>query len=205
MIQAIQYARQRQTDSLSELLDFLRIPSVSTEPAHDADTAAAAAWLAWSMEAAGLESVRLIETERHPLVYADWLRAGPAAPTVLIYGHYDVQPADPLDKWLFPPFQPEVRDEYVYARGAADDKGQVYIHVKAVGLGCGRSAGCRSTSSSSSRAKKRSAARACTALSRPGATCWRPTRRSSPTRPCSAPTSRRWSMGCAATATCFST
>uniref|UniRef100_UPI0035B2B59B dipeptidase n=1 Tax=Promineifilum sp. TaxID=2664178 RepID=UPI0035B2B59B len=89
-------------------------------------------WLARHMEAAGLENVRVIETEHHPLVYADWLHAGPAAPTVLIYGHYDVQPADPLDKWLSPPFQPEVREEYLYARGAADDKGQVYIHVKAV-------------------------------------------------------------------------
>lgn len=132
MNETIQYARQRQAEHLGELIEFLRIPSVSTEPAHDRDTAAAAGWLARHMEAAGLENVRVIETEHHPLVYADWLHAGPAAPTVLIYGHYDVQPADPLDKWLSPPFQPEVREEYLYARGAADDKGQVYIHVKAV-------------------------------------------------------------------------
>jgi len=132
MDETIQYAQQRRAEHLGELMEFLRIPSVSTEPAHDRDTAAAAGWLAGRMEAAGLENVRVIATERHPLVYADWLRAGPAAPTVLIYGHYDVQPADPLDKWLSPPFQPEARDDYLYARGAADDKGQVYIHVKAV-------------------------------------------------------------------------
>jgi len=113
-------------------MEFLRIPSISTQPDHDADTAAAAQWLASAMRDAGLEQVRVIETARHPLVYGEWLHAGVDAPTVLIYGHYDVQPVDPLELWETPPFEPVARDNYLYARGASDDKGQVYIHVKAV-------------------------------------------------------------------------
>ena len=132
MTPTLHYPSQHHARHLAELFDFLRLPSISTDPAHDADTAAAAAWLAQAMAAAGLENARVIATGRHPLVYADWLHAGPGAPTVLIYGHYDVQPPDPLDKWQSPPFEPEVRDDYLYARGAADDKGQVFIHVKAV-------------------------------------------------------------------------
>lgn len=127
----LKHLQQHRDHYLSELFDFLRIPSVSTDPAHAGDIAAAAAWLAQSMRDAGLENIQVIATSGHPLVYADWLVAGPEAPTVLIYGHYDVQPADPLEKWLSPPFQPEVRDDYVYARGAADDKGQLFVHVKA--------------------------------------------------------------------------
>ncbi|MCA9958679.1 MAG: dipeptidase [Anaerolineales bacterium] len=117
---------------LRELIDFLQIPSISTQPERSADTRAAAEWLAKAMTEAGLEHVQIIETKRHPLIYADWLHAGDDAPTVLIYGHYDVQPADPLELWTTPPFAPDVRDDYLYARGASDDKGQVYIHVKAV-------------------------------------------------------------------------
>ena len=132
MIETIQYAQQQQDRYLSELFEFLRLPSISTDPAHNADTAATADWLTRQLAAAGLENVRAIPTARHPLVYADWLHAGPEAPTVLIYGHYDVQPADPLEKWQSAPFEPEVREDYVYARGAADDKGQAYIHIKAV-------------------------------------------------------------------------
>ena len=132
MTPTLQYAQQQQDRHLAELLEFLRVPSVSTDPGHTTDTADAARWLAERLEAAGLENVQVIPTSRHPLVYADWCHAGSGAPTVLIYGHYDVQPADPLEKWVSPPFQPEIRDDYVYARGAADDKGQLYIHVKAV-------------------------------------------------------------------------
>ena len=128
---ALQYAARQHASHLEELFAFLRLASVSTDPAYAAPTAAAADWLAERLAAAGLENVRVIPTARHPLVYADWLHAGPDAPTVLIYGHYDVQPVDPLELWDTPPFEPQARDDYVYARGAADDKGQVYIHVKA--------------------------------------------------------------------------
>ena len=127
----IAYARENQANHLAELVDFLKIPSISTQPERQADTAVAAQWLANKMTQAGLENVELIATQRHPLVYADWLHA-PGAPTVLIYGHYDVQPADPLELWDSPPFDPTVRDDFLYARGSSDDKGQLYVHVKAV-------------------------------------------------------------------------
>lgn len=131
MSDPLQYAQQNRQTHLAELFDFLRIPSVSTQPQHDADVAAAAAWLANELSCAGLDHVEVIQTARHPLVYGDWLNA-PGAPTVLIYGHYDVQPAEPLELWHTGPFTPTEKDGYVYARGAADDKGQVYVHVKAV-------------------------------------------------------------------------
>lgn len=130
--QALNYAQNNQGRHLDELFDFLRIPSVSTRPDHAEDTQAAAEWLAESMRQAKLENVRVIATNRHPLIYADWLHAGQDMPTVLIYGHYDVQPAEPLELWRDPPFSPVVRDDYVYARGASDNKGQVFVHVKAV-------------------------------------------------------------------------
>jgi acetylornithine deacetylase/succinyl-diaminopimelate desuccinylase-like protein len=129
---ALQHAQEHEQTHLDELLDFLRIASVSTRPEHNSDTAAAAEWLGQELEAAGLENVRLITTKGHPLLYADWLHAGAEAPTVLIYGHYDVQPVDPLELWQTPPFSPIIRDNYIHARGASDDKGQLYIHVKAV-------------------------------------------------------------------------
>lgn len=132
MTDPISFARQHQDRFLIELQDFLSIPSISTQPEHDADVVSAARWLATAMEQAGLENVRLIETPRHPLIYGDWLHAGEAAPTVLIYGHYDVQPAEPFELWETPPFTPVVRDGYVYARGASDDKGQIFLHVKAI-------------------------------------------------------------------------
>jgi len=116
---------------LTELKEFLRIPSVSTLPEHTTDVHRAAGFVAESLKAAGLENVEIIATEKHPLVYADWLHA-PGKPTVLCYGHYDVQPPDPLDEWVTPPFEPTERNGNLYARGAADDKGQMYMHVKAV-------------------------------------------------------------------------
>ncbi len=131
-VRALEYSMEHQEQFLEELLTFLRIPSVSTQPDHKEDMVRAAEWLADAMNAAGLENVRVVSTDRHPLVYGDWLHAGEEAPTVLIYGHYDVQPPEPLDKWESPPFEPEIRDDHIYARGAADDKGQLYIHVKAV-------------------------------------------------------------------------
>ena len=116
---------------LDELFDLIRIPSISTLPEHAGDVRRAAQFTADKLRLAGLENVEIIETEGHPLVYADWLHA-PGKPTVLCYGHYDVQPADPLDLWLTPPFEPTVRNGNIYARGAVDDKGQFYMHVKAL-------------------------------------------------------------------------
>jgi acetylornithine deacetylase/succinyl-diaminopimelate desuccinylase-like protein len=114
----------------AELDEFLRIPSVSAKSEHDADTRRAAEWLSGRLQAAGLSS-QLIETPWHPIVLAEW-RSAPDAPTVLLYGHYDVQPPEPLDEWTSPPFEPTVRDGRLYGRGTADDKGQLYMHVKAL-------------------------------------------------------------------------
>ncbi len=116
---------------LDELKDFIRIPSISTLPEHKPDVARAAEFVAAQLRAAGLDHVEIIPTAGHPLVYADSLHA-PGKPTVLCYGHYDVQPADPLDLWLSPPFEPTERNGNLYARGAVDDKGQMYMHVKAI-------------------------------------------------------------------------
>jgi acetylornithine deacetylase/succinyl-diaminopimelate desuccinylase-like protein len=113
------------------LKDFLRIPSISTLPDHAPDVQKAAAFVAASLKTAGMENVEIIPTAGHPLVYADWLHA-PGKPTVLCYGHYDVQPVDPIDEWHTPPFEPTERNGNLYARGSADDKGQMYMHIKAV-------------------------------------------------------------------------
>lgn len=125
------YVRVHEAQFLDELLTFLRIPSVSTAPEHKSDVAAAAAFVADALTKAGLENVEIIPTARHPLVYADWLHA-PGKPTVLCYGHYDVQPPDPLELWVSPPFEPRIENGNIYARGACDDKGQMYMHIKAV-------------------------------------------------------------------------
>ena len=114
-----------------ELFDFLRIPSVSARSEHNGDTARAAAWLAKSLKDIGL-TTRIVPTPGHPIVLGEWRQAPPGAPTVLIYGHYDVQPVEPLDLWTSPPFEPTVRDGRLYARGSVDDKGQLYLHVKAL-------------------------------------------------------------------------
>ena len=125
------FIEEQQGRFLDELKSFLRIPSISTLPEHQPDIARAAGFVADSLGSAGLENVEVIPTGRHPLVYADWLHA-PGKPTVLCYGHYDVQPPDPLEQWASPPFDPAIRDGNLYARGSADDKGQMYMHVKAV-------------------------------------------------------------------------
>ncbi|HYM09735.1 MAG TPA: dipeptidase [Bryobacterales bacterium] len=116
---------------LEELFQFLRIPSISTLPEHRDDIRRAADFVAASLHAVGMENVEIIPTGGHPLVYADWLHA-PDKPTVLCYGHYDVQPPDPLEEWISKPFEPSVRNGNIYARGSADDKGQMYIHIKAI-------------------------------------------------------------------------
>jgi acetylornithine deacetylase/succinyl-diaminopimelate desuccinylase-like protein len=119
---------------LEQLTSFLRIPSISTDPAHKEDVAMAAEFVADQLRQAGLQQVGLIEKEgRNPLVYGEWLGA-PGKSTLLMYGHYDVQPPDPLDEWKSPPFDPEVRGDNIYARGAADDKGLTLILIKAVEL-----------------------------------------------------------------------
>ncbi len=125
------YIEQNNERFLEELKEFIRIPSISTLPEHQGDIARAAQFLAESLKAAGMENIEIIPTEKHPLVYADWLHA-PGKPTVLCYGHYDVQPADPLELWESPPFEPTVRNGNLYARGAVDDKGQLYMHIKAL-------------------------------------------------------------------------
>jgi acetylornithine deacetylase/succinyl-diaminopimelate desuccinylase-like protein len=130
MDQAVAYAREQDGRFLSELIEFLRIPSVSTTPERGADVARAAAWIAGHLERLGFRS-RVEPTDRHPIVRADWLGA-PGRPTVLCYGHFDVQPPDPLGLWNSPPFEPTVEQGSLYARGASDDKGQLFTHVKAV-------------------------------------------------------------------------
>ena len=115
----------------TELFEFLRIPSVSARSEHRADVARAADWLAEKITAAGLIA-EVIPTSGHPIVLGEWRDAGPSAPTYLVYGHYDVQPAEPLELWHSPPFEPAVRDGRIYARGSVDDKGQLYLHVKAL-------------------------------------------------------------------------
>lgn len=116
---------------VAELKTLLAIPSISALPEHAPDVRRCAEWLGGEMQRIGLENVRLVETPGHPVVYADWLHAE-GAPTVLFYGHYDVQPVDPVDLWESPPFEATVRDGEIYARGAADDKGQVFMHLKAI-------------------------------------------------------------------------
>ena len=119
-------------DRLESYKSFLRIPSISALPEHAGDCKRAADWLVDALSAGGLEHAEAIETDGHPIVYADWLHAN-GAPTVLVYGHYDVQPVDPLDLWTSPPFEPVVVGDRILARGAADDKGQVHAHVMAAG------------------------------------------------------------------------
>jgi acetylornithine deacetylase/succinyl-diaminopimelate desuccinylase-like protein len=124
------FVEQHQQRLLEELLNFLRIPSISTLPEHKPDIAAAAEFVADSLRSAGLENIEIIPTAGNPLIYADWLHAA-GKPSVLCYGHYDVQPPDPLELWLSPPFEPAVHDGNIYARGSSDDKGQMYMHIKA--------------------------------------------------------------------------
>lgn len=125
------FVQQNRDRFLEELKTFLRIPSISTLPEHAGDIQRAAEFVAAALREIGMENVEIIPTSRHPLVYADWLHA-PGKPTVLCYGHYDVQPADPLELWDSPPFEPTLRGGNLYGRGTADDKGQMYMHIKAL-------------------------------------------------------------------------
>ena len=128
---AVSYARENQKRFLNELKDLLRIPSVSTLSEHKDDVRCAADFVASELRRIGMQNVETIATKGHPLVYADWLHA-PGKPTVLMYAHYDVQPPDPLDEWTTPPFEPSERNNNIYARGAVDDKGQLWMEIKAL-------------------------------------------------------------------------
>ena len=128
---ALAYAQHHQAEVLADLQALLRIPSISTLPESKPDVQRAAQWLAAKLSGLGLQNVKIIATAGHPVVYADWLNAGPAAPTLLIYGHYDVQPVDPLEEWLTPPFEPTLKGENLFGRGTTDDKGQLYVHIAA--------------------------------------------------------------------------
>lgn len=126
-----EFIHQNEKRFLDELFEFLRIPSISTLPQHKQDVIRAAQFVASSLKTAGMEHIEVIQTANHPLIYADWLHA-PGKPTVICYSHYDVQPPDPIELWESPPFEPTVRNGNIYARGSSDDKGQLYMHVKAV-------------------------------------------------------------------------
>ena len=127
----VQYIDSQRDAHLAELIEFLKIPSVSTKSEHKSDIERAANWVAAKLREAGLQNVEILPTGGHPMVYGEWLKA-PGKPTILLYGHYDVQPAEPLELWTSPAFEPAVRGGNLYGRGTADDKGQVHIHLAAI-------------------------------------------------------------------------
>ena len=132
MDNALAYAKDHADAAVEQLSDWLRIPSISTSTEHAEDTRRAAEWLADDLRRIGVGHVEVMETGGHPIVYAEHRSADADAPTVLVYGHYDVQPPDPLELWDSPPFEPVIKDGDIVARGSADDKGQAFMHVKAV-------------------------------------------------------------------------
>jgi acetylornithine deacetylase/succinyl-diaminopimelate desuccinylase-like protein len=129
---AIEYAHQNRDQFLQELIDFCKLPSVSTDPDHKADMQKTADWVASKLESIGIENIKIMETAKHPVVYGDYMHAGADAPVISVYGHYDVQPVDPLELWDTPPFEPTLRDGNLYARGASDMKGQVLAGIFAI-------------------------------------------------------------------------
>ncbi|MFC4766551.1 dipeptidase [Effusibacillus consociatus] len=126
-----QYFTENRDRHLNELKQLLQIPSISALSENKKDVIRAAEWIANSLKQAGMDNVKVMPTKGHPVVYGEWLKAE-GKPTVLIYGHYDVQPVDPLELWETPPFEPDIRDHKIYARGATDDKGQTFMHIKAL-------------------------------------------------------------------------
>ena len=128
---AIDSARKNRKGHLAQLKELLSLPSISTLSEHQPDIQRAADWLANRLRVLGFDSVEIVPTDRHPVVYGEWLKA-PGKPTVVVYGHYDVQPVDPLDEWTSEPFQPTIRGEDIFARGAADMKGQIISFLQAV-------------------------------------------------------------------------
>jgi acetylornithine deacetylase/succinyl-diaminopimelate desuccinylase-like protein len=131
-VKALEYAAAHRDENLESLAELLRIPSISTTPERSNDILRAADWLVSRLQGIGFTKVEMISTPGHPLVYGEWLEAGEGTPTMLLYGHYDVQPTDPDDAWDSPPFEPTIRDGNLYARGASDDKGQLFAHLAAV-------------------------------------------------------------------------
>jgi acetylornithine deacetylase/succinyl-diaminopimelate desuccinylase-like protein len=132
MQNAIEQTRAHAAQAEQELTQFLAIPSISTSDEHSESVHDCALWLRDHLVSINMPRVELIPTDGHPIVYAEHVEAGASAPTVLFYGHYDVQPVDPIDLWTSPPFQPTIREGKVFARGATDDKGQVFAHIKAI-------------------------------------------------------------------------
>jgi len=139
--QALQAARDQREKSQADLFELIRMPSISALSEHAADCRHAAEWVAARLQAAGMK-VELADVagdgQRHPVIAAEWMGAGPDAPTLAIYGHYDVQPPDPLDEWASPPFEPSVREGFVYARGSDDNKGQFMCGIRAAELALAR-------------------------------------------------------------------
>jgi acetylornithine deacetylase/succinyl-diaminopimelate desuccinylase-like protein len=131
MENVVSFIRENRDRYVADLVEFLKIPSISSSTRHNQDTERCARFVADLMRKAGLQRAEIFDTPGHPVVYGEWCQA-PGRPTVLVYGHYDVQPVDPLDLWVSPPFEPAIRNGELYARGSADDKGQVYIHIAAV-------------------------------------------------------------------------
>lgn len=125
----VNYLKENRDTHLKELTDWLAVPSVSALPEHKEDVRKGAEWIADELTKAGMDNVKIYETDGHPVVYGDWLKAE-GKPTVLVYGHYDVQPVDPVELWESPPYEATIRDNKLYARGASDDKGQTFMHVK---------------------------------------------------------------------------
>ena len=126
------YLEKYKSQFTQELIDFVSIPSISAQDEHFEDVMNAGNWVVRRLVAAGISNARLLPTKTHPVVYADWLLAGEDKPTILIYGHFDVQPVDPLDSWESPPFQPEIRDNCIFGRGASDDKGNMLAPIIAI-------------------------------------------------------------------------
>ncbi len=132
MANYIDFIESNQDRHLAELIEFLKIPSISSDSEYNTDMKRCSEWLCSNMQKIGISKSRIIPTDGHPIVYGEWLEAGHDKPTVLIYGHYDVQPVDPVELWDSPPFEPSIKDGKIFARGSADDKGQVFTHIKAI-------------------------------------------------------------------------
>lgn len=132
MQKVIEYAEYNNSRFINELIELLKIPSISNDPDSKREMEKCARWIEDQMKTVGLENVKIFKTEGHPIVYGEWLNAGKDKPTVLMYGHYDVQPVDPVELWSSPPFEPVIKDNIIYGRGTTDDKGQFFIHFKSL-------------------------------------------------------------------------
>jgi acetylornithine deacetylase/succinyl-diaminopimelate desuccinylase-like protein len=132
MKNVIKYIDDNNQRFINELIELLKIPSISNDPESSSEMEKCARWIENQMKITGLENVKIFKTAGHPIVYGDWLNAGEDKPTVLMYGHYDVQPVDPVELWSSPPFEPVIKDNIIYGRGTTDDKGQFFIHFKSL-------------------------------------------------------------------------